>query len=64
MSTAARWLISAAVAFLIAVSYQLDGPDEATTEALVQADKADAVAAARQAGALSAIAVADGRPRP
>lgn len=50
MSTAARWLISAALAFLIAASFQLDGPDEATTDAIVQADKADAIAAARKAG--------------
>lgn len=49
MSTATHWLITAAVAFLIAASYQLDGPDEATTEALIQADKADAIAAARHA---------------
>jgi hypothetical protein len=49
VSTAARWLIAAAVAFLIAASYQLDGPSEAATDALVQADKADAITAARNA---------------
>ena len=49
MSTAARYLLAALVAFLIAASYQLDGPDEATTDAIVQADKADAIATARQA---------------
>jgi len=49
MSRAARWLIGAFIAFLLAASYQLDGPDETTTEALVQADKADAITAARRA---------------
>jgi hypothetical protein len=49
VSTASRWLIGTAAAFLIAASCQLDGPDEATTDALVQADKADAIATARHA---------------
>ena len=62
MSTAARWLISAAVAFLIAASYQLDGPDEATTEAIVQADKADAIATARQAADRRIAAITGSQP--
>lgn len=62
MSTAARWLIGAAAAFLIAASYQLDGPDETTTEAIVQADKADAIAAARQAGDPRIAAITGSQP--
>ena len=49
MSTATRYVITAVVAVLIGASCNLDGPDETITEALVQADKADAVAAARRA---------------
>ena len=49
MSTAARYLIGALLALLISASHLLDGPDESTTEALIQADKAEAIAAARQA---------------
>jgi hypothetical protein len=49
VSTAARYVIGAVLAFLIGASCQLDGPDETTTEALVQADKADAITAARRA---------------
>ena len=62
MSTATRWLISVAVAFLIAASYQLDGPDEATTEAIVQADKADAITAARHAADSRIAAITGSQP--
>ena len=47
MSTATRYLIGALVALFIAASYQLDANDEAAVDALVQADKADAIASAR-----------------
>lgn len=62
MSIAARWLISAAVALLIAASYLLDGPDEATTEAIVQADKSDAVSDARRAADPRVAAIDGSRP--
>lgn len=48
MRTAARWLIATAIAFLVSASYLLDGPDECDTHALVQADKADAIADAQR----------------
>ncbi len=48
MSTAARWLLAAAIAVCLGASHLLDGPNEATTDALVQADKADAIADARR----------------
>lgn len=62
MSTTAHYLLAALAALLIAASCQLDGPDEATTEAIVQADKADAIAAARQAAAPRIAAIAEGQP--
>lgn len=62
MNTAARWLIGAATALLIAASYQLDGPDEATTEAIVQADKADAIATARHAADPRIAAITGSQP--
>jgi hypothetical protein len=49
MNAAARYFIAVALAVLIGAGWQLDGPDEATTDALVQADKADAITSARRA---------------
>lgn len=57
-----RWLIGGAVAFLIAASCLLDGPDETTTEALVQADKADAIASACQAAHPRIAAISGSQP--
>ncbi|WP_019653992.1 hypothetical protein [Variovorax atrisoli] len=48
MSVATRWLIAAAIAFLVGASHLLDGPDECDTHTLVQADKADAIADAQR----------------
>lgn len=61
MSPAARWLIGIAAAFLIAASCQLNGPDEATADAIVQADKADAIATARRAADPRIAAVTGGQ---
>lgn len=62
MSTAIRYLIGTLVAFLIAASYQLDARDEAATDALIQADKADAITAARRAADPRIAAATGGRP--
>lgn len=48
MTTAARWLLAAAIALLVGASHLLDGPDECDTHALVLADKADAIADAQR----------------
>jgi hypothetical protein len=44
-----RYAIGAVLAILVGAGCNLDGPDETTTDALVQADKADAITAARRA---------------
>lgn len=59
-----RYAIGAALAILVGAGCNLDGPDEATTDALVQADKADAIAAARHAARSAAFSTVDGSPGP
>ena len=62
MSTVTRYAIGAALAILIGAGCNLDGPNETTTEALVQADKADAITAARRAADPRIAAITGSQP--